>query len=1034
VYKPGKPTRQIMKRFLRAAILAVLSIVFSTANAQTRQQERALNRVFSERDEVYFTFEISDRSEIHELTRMISIDNVRGTQVWAYANATQFLQFMNAGYAYTVLTAPSLLQRVPTGLGDERSLTLSAYPTYTEYVALMQGFAADYPSLCRLQNIGSSTEGRGLYVLKITDNPDVREYEPQFLYTSTMHGDETTGYILMLYLIDHLLSNYGTDAEVTDMVNSMEIWINPLANPDGTYAAGNTNVNGATRENGNGVDLNRNYPDPQDGPHPDGNAYQPETMAWMAFADSMDFVMSANFHGGAEVFNYPWDTEATDNADRTWWVNKGNEYVDEVHTISGNNYMVDYSPGFDANGVTNGYTWYEVNGGRQDYMNTYEHCREVTIELSATKLIPPSQFQNHWNYNKQALLNYMKETYIGVHGIVTDACSGQGVKAKVFVNNHDVDSTHVYASLPLGNYYRPIAPGSYSVTFSAPGYESQTFTALNIAAGASLELMVQLQPSAPSAAFLADTGSSCGSAVQFTDASGSATQWLWTFGDGSTSTEQNPFHVYSTTGLYDVSLTVTNCAGTNTSSIPAFIDAQVVESPLVSATEFTSCTPQSFDLSASGNGDIRWFDAQTGGTMVASGSTFTTPVLSAPTTYYVENSVAGGTAQVGALDNTISGTGIYYTNTTYHYLVFDAYASFTLAQVKVYADAAGARTIDLRDAAGNVLQSASIDIPVGESYIDLNFNVPAGNGYQLGTAGGSHLYRNQGGAAFPYTLDGVLSITGNSAGAQAPTNYYYFYDWQIEQRCSSPRVAVQIDVYNGPLAVQVSGGNTYCEGDNIVFNATSNYGTATFSWTIDGAPAASGSSLVMNNAMPGNGTVICTANVADACGSPATAASTPLNYTVIASPTAPVITFTEPSTLSANAANVQWYYDGVAIAGATSPNIEATVPGTYTAVALNGWCESAASNGIEVVLAGVQEQVQGNCMIYPNPASQQFTLTGLANELSSITIMDATGRQVTTLQTTGERLVVNCSAWSVGLYVVRITTHDQVRTMRVEIK
>jgi hypothetical protein len=241
-------------------------------------------------------------------------------------------------------------------------------------------------------------------------------------------------------------------------------------------------------------------------------------------------------------------------------------------------------------------------------------------------------------------------------------------------------------------------------------------------------------------------------------------------------------------------------------------------------------------------------------------------------------------------------------------------------------------------------------------------------------------------------------------------------------------------VYNGPLAVQVSGGNTYCEGDNIVFNATSNYGTATFSWTIDGAPADAGSSLVMNNAMPGNGTVICTANVADACGSPATATSTPLTYTVIASPTAPVITFTEPSTLSANAANVQWYYDGVAIAGATSPNIEATVPGTYTAVALNGWCESAASNGIEVVLAGVQENAINQCVIYPNPASQQFTIAGLGYQTSQICVMDATGKQVVALQTSTDKVVMDSSAWPVGLYIVRITMSEGVRTTRLEVK
>ena len=119
------------------------------------------------------------------------------------------------------------------------------------------------------------------------------EAEPQVLYTSSMHGDETTGYVLLLRLIDYFTSHYGTDAEVTDMINGMEIWINPAANPDGTYHGGNNTVFGATRSNGNGIDLNRNYPDPQYGDHPDGNAWQPETILFMQF-DS--FLRKTNIH------------------------------------------------------------------------------------------------------------------------------------------------------------------------------------------------------------------------------------------------------------------------------------------------------------------------------------------------------------------------------------------------------------------------------------------------------------------------------------------------------------------------------------------------------------------------------------------------------------------------------------------------------------------------------------------------------------------------------------------------------------------
>ena len=93
-----------------------------------------------------------------------------------------------------------------------------------------------------------------------------------------------------------------------NILDNCEIWINPLANPDGTYRSGNSTVNGAVRYNANFVDINRNFPDPADGPHPDGEVWQPETMIMMNVASANCFSASANFHGGEEVANYPWDT------------------------------------------------------------------------------------------------------------------------------------------------------------------------------------------------------------------------------------------------------------------------------------------------------------------------------------------------------------------------------------------------------------------------------------------------------------------------------------------------------------------------------------------------------------------------------------------------------------------------------------------------------------------------------------------------------------------------------------------------------
>jgi hypothetical protein len=332
--------------------------------------------------ETYFKFDIASRDQIKVITRIVSIDKVDQKTVYAYANEDELSKFDKLNLPYQILPNPGdLANPRMEGSPPRGGSNWDFYPTYDAYETLMAQFQTKYPQLSKLFELGRTVQGRKLFALKITGNVEEEiSGKPEFFYSSTMHGDETTGYVLMLRLADYLLSNYGKDSKVTDLVNNVEIWITPLANPDGTYRRGNATVQGAQRYNGNSVDLNRNYPDPEGGQHPDGNDWQPETAAFMTFADQHHFVMGANFHGGAEVVNYPWDTWSKRHADNDWYMQVANEYVGSVHSLAPK-YMVDLN-----NGVTNGFDWYEVKGGRQDYMNYEKNCREMTIELSGTKL------------------------------------------------------------------------------------------------------------------------------------------------------------------------------------------------------------------------------------------------------------------------------------------------------------------------------------------------------------------------------------------------------------------------------------------------------------------------------------------------------------------------------------------------------------------------------------------------------------------------------------------------------------------------
>ncbi|HKK09670.1 MAG TPA: M14 family zinc carboxypeptidase, partial [Bacteroidales bacterium] len=214
--------------------LVILAAVFFSAQAQYQPNNNSVEEVLENRKEIFFRFHASEfTGKIPELTRKISIDRFDEEDgiVYAYADESGYAFLEENDVEIELLYNPSELISLSGFKGDRGTYDWDEYPTYEGYVDMMNQFETDFPELCRVENFGTTTDGRELLVARITDNPDNEENEPEFFYTSTMHGDETTGYVLMLRLIDYLLTKYGTDDRITNMVDHMEIWINPNANP-----------------------------------------------------------------------------------------------------------------------------------------------------------------------------------------------------------------------------------------------------------------------------------------------------------------------------------------------------------------------------------------------------------------------------------------------------------------------------------------------------------------------------------------------------------------------------------------------------------------------------------------------------------------------------------------------------------------------------------------------------------------------------------------------------------------------------------
>lgn len=281
-----------------------------------------------------------------------------------------------------------------------------------------------------------------------------------------------------------------------------------------------------------------------------------------------------------------------------------------------------------------------------------------------------------------------------------------------------------------------------------------------------------------------------GGSVELTASAGQS--YLWSNGEITASI------MVTTSGTYYVDVTG-GCGTQRTVSIE--VEALENEAPVVEDVVIEE--PQSVELTATGTG-IHWYDDVDASEPVAEGNTFTTPVLSETTVYYVESSSTFGGPASGGKANFVSPEGGNLTNANY-FLRFDAYEPFTLESVLVKALTSGNRTVQLVGASGDVIEEMEVDIPAGESVVTLNFSVPEGNNLGLRCPSGPNpnLWRDKdltsaSPLGFPYALGTSGAITGTTVNGGDFDNYYYFfYDWQIstpEVTCISDRLPVTVTV------------------------------------------------------------------------------------------------------------------------------------------------------------------------------------------------------------------------------------------------
>jgi len=329
----------------------------------------------------------------------------------------------------------------------------STYPSYEENTQKLQDYAKKYSKIMKLFSIGKSVKGKELWVMKISNNPEVDQIKPEFKYISSMHGDEITGRELTIRFIEEVGEKYGKDSEITNLVNNTEIFIMPSMNPDGSERK--------QRGNANGIDLNRNFPQlgSSDGASMSGR--QIEVQHVMKFQAERKFALSANFHGGTVVANYPWDS--------TYDRHPQDAFVQELSLV-----YADLSPEMKhsrefAGGITNGADWYVVRGGMQDWSSYFYNDLQITLEVSHQKWPSYNEIPNFYRDNRLSMIAFMNQVHRGagfkfkradVSGVVEVLQTSPVAKS---LGSFAFNGSEFYKVMPEGEYTFKIKEGTKRV-------------------------------------------------------------------------------------------------------------------------------------------------------------------------------------------------------------------------------------------------------------------------------------------------------------------------------------------------------------------------------------------------------------------------------------------------------------------------------------------------------------------------------------------------------------------------------------------
>lgn len=390
----------------------------------------------------------------------LSVIDAQENYVDAYADAQMIKTLKNVGYKITILSE---------NYQKELLQILQAIHTYAQVCSTMVTWSQQYPNITKLETLGLSSGNRVILAMKVTDNPLIEEVEPEVRLVGAHHGNEKISTEITWQFLKYLLENYNTLPQITNLVNNTEIWIIPIINPDG-------HVNNS-RYNGAGIDINRDYGYMwQAGQGSPGPWSQPETRLIQKHSQDNQIVLEYEYHSTQSYVNYLWDHHPQDPPDSAYIIQISQEYADSTYGSSTTRlYKI------------NGYDWYYVRGSAQDACFGIWGGIGTTIETQ----YPTTQAKvdSICVANRRALLAMITRAGWGISGIVRDSLTQAPLFAMIKFTSPP--RWTVYTDKIVGDFHKMVAPGNYTFTVQANGYQPKSFN-VTVPANGVVNVDVQL--------------------------------------------------------------------------------------------------------------------------------------------------------------------------------------------------------------------------------------------------------------------------------------------------------------------------------------------------------------------------------------------------------------------------------------------------------------------------------------------------------------------------------------------------------------